>query len=350
MSSNQIFCRLIQPTIQIHPTLSCNLHCKHCYSDSGPSVKLKLDVEIINKAISDSAEMGYKIVSISGGEPLIYNGLESVLLHAKSCGMKTKVTTNETLLKTEKTTRLKECLDIMSISLDGPPEFHNQMRKSKTAFDLLCKSIHAIKKTNTNFGFVHTLTKKSWEHLSWIANFSSISGSSLLQIHPLEMFGRARNMDPLWPNDEILARVYLLTLVLTEKYPHMKIQFDAFHQDHIRENPELVYASNLSQFDTDPVNLLSDIVIEADGTVVPISYGVSKRFQICNIKEKSLLSGWKEFIANGTYLAFRNLCKRIFDDVSKPRDLPFFNWYEMLVSYSHLQQFDEYKISSKLQS
>lgn len=115
----------------------------------------------------------------------------------------------------------------------------------------------------------------------------------------------------------------------------MKIQFDVVHQDYVKQNPEVVYASNLSQFEASPAQLLSDVVVEADGSVIPVSYGLSKKFQICNIHKTPLHSGWEKFIADGTYLSFRNLCKSVFEELSKPQELPFFNWYEMLVAHSY---------------
>src|ERR1700735_85453 len=80
--------------IQIHASLSFILSCAHCYSSSGPLERTELDVATLCKVISDAAEMGYRVVSMSGGEPLMYGGLDEVLGHAKSLNMFTTVTTN----------------------------------------------------------------------------------------------------------------------------------------------------------------------------------------------------------------------------------------------------------------
>src|SRR5271168_4985172 len=80
--------------LQIHPSLRCNLSCAHCYSSSGPAVRAELDAFTICRVISDAAAMGYRVVSVSGGEPLMYSALDKVLGHAKSLDMLTTVTTN----------------------------------------------------------------------------------------------------------------------------------------------------------------------------------------------------------------------------------------------------------------
>ena len=67
------------PALQIHPTRRCNLKCLHCYSESGPSVREALDVELVLGVIRDAAELGFKVLAVSGGEPLMYAPLPRLL-------------------------------------------------------------------------------------------------------------------------------------------------------------------------------------------------------------------------------------------------------------------------------
>ena len=329
-----------QRTLQIHPTLRCNLFCKHCYSNSGPyAINSNLDAETIRKVITDAHKLGYKVVSFSGGEPLLFNGLVESIAHAKSLGMVTTVTTNGTIADAEMIHEIKTHLDIMAISLDGPPNIHNEIRGSKHAFDNLLVGLDLIRNSGIRFGFINTLTRKNWEYLLWMAEFASKKGASLLQIHPLELEGRASNtMQPDSPDDDILARVYLLILALKSRFKDsMRIQYDAARRDYILENPELVYASEL-ELDVNKVDLadiLNFLVVEPDGSVVPIAYGFSKQYELCNIKNTKLCDIWPDYLRKGHYRMFRRLCKRVFAEISAPTELPFFNWYELLVKRSH---------------
>jgi hypothetical protein len=99
----------------------------------------------------------------------------------------------------------------------------------------------------------------------------------------------------------------------------------------------LVYASDI-EFDSDKIHLadiLNFVVVEADGSVVPIAYGFSRKYQLCNITHERLSEIWPRYLQNGSYRIFRNLCKRVFNEISTPTDLPFFNWYELLVRRSN---------------
>jgi Fe-coproporphyrin III synthase len=84
--------------IQIHPTLRCNLFCAHCYSSSGPASHTELDREIVLGLVKDAAQLGYNVVGISGGEPLLYRPLPDVLGEARRQGLATTVTTNGMML------------------------------------------------------------------------------------------------------------------------------------------------------------------------------------------------------------------------------------------------------------
>src|SRR5450759_5399538 len=204
-----------QRALQIHPTLTCNLRCKHCYSSSAPSLRGMLGVDLLCTAVSDAADMGYETVAVSGGEPLLYQELDVLLTHAKRCGMRTTVTTNGTLLNTKRLDKLQSCLDILAISLDGPPDMHNEIRQSPLAFDRLLRGVEHVRSLGLSFGFIHTLTKQSWTHLLWLADFAAQQEASLLQIHPLELSGRAGTlMCKDAPDDDLLTRVYLLILAL----------------------------------------------------------------------------------------------------------------------------------------
>lgn len=328
--------------MQIHPTLSCNIFCKHCYSNSGPAGKLTLDPKALLNLVEDVADMGYGVISVSGGEPLMYKGIEKVLSYAKSLGLRTTITTNGTLLDELHLSKLRGCVDLIAVSLDGPPSIHDKIRGSTTAFERLDKGLKVLKGLGFTFGIIHTLTNESWEHLLWIAEFASKNGASLLQIHPLESIGRAKlssDMRQYLNSDEVIARVYLLSLALSAKYEkNLAIQFDTFHKEYVLQKLELIYASKLDieiQHQKKPSELLHLLVVEADGSVVPISYGMSKKYEICNINTQRLHDAWPKYLQKGSYVAFRKLCADLCHEISKPSLFPFFNWYEMLVNSSH---------------
>src|ERR1051325_9429522 len=124
-----------QRIVQVHPTLTCNLRCMHCYSGSGPELRGELPLDLLKDALTDAAALGHEGVAVSGGEPLAYRSLVPLLEHAKAIGLRTLVTTNGTLLDDARAQRLRPLVDVLAISVGGAPAIHNQVRASARAFE-----------------------------------------------------------------------------------------------------------------------------------------------------------------------------------------------------------------------
>jgi Fe-coproporphyrin III synthase len=80
-------------------------------------------------------------------------------------------------------------------------------------------------------------------------------------------------------------------------------------------------------------NLVSPLVIEADGTVVPIQYGFARGYALGNLQQASLdklAARWRR----ENYGAFRALCLRVFEEIIAPAQLPFVNWYDVIARMS----------------
>lgn len=326
-----------QRILQIHPTSRCNLQCPHCYSGSGPWARDSLDPATIEDLLSDAASMGFERLSVSGGEPLLYTGLPRVLLRAKSLGMRTSLATNGYFLDERHLGPIRDHLDGLAISLDGLPETHNFMRGSSAAFTRLCSGLKYIRDTRIPFGFIHTVTQKSWSDLAWLAEFAVDNGGDLLQLHPLELAGRAENrLESIALTEDLTYRVYLLAAALAAKYcGRLSIQTDLLHRDQVLGDPALIYADTpaINQ-DDDTSPFLGVLVLEADGSIVPLSFGFSQRYQICNIKEQRLAAAWPAFV-NKTNQSFRRLCRDVFKLLTEGEQV-LFNWHEHIAAQSHL--------------
>ena len=329
-------CGLTQRIIHVHAGLGCNLFCKHCYSSSGPAMKMRLDAGIVCQALSDAVKLGYEVAAFSGGEPTMHPGLVEMLKHAQSSGLRTSMTTNGTLLTGTLVSRLEGCLDLLAISLDGQPELHNRMRGSETSFSRMLEGLNQVKRSRIPYGFIFTLTEESWEQLVWAGEFAMEQGAKLLQIHPLEKIGRAESLGEIAPGPEVLAKAYLLALAIQQRFGSaLHVQFDVFNRDHLMQQPQTVYASEKWNLDCafEPAAALNLIVLEADGAVVPFAYGFSRQYQIANVREQRLAQAFSVFLAT-EYHRLLELCVGVFQERIVPLDFPLLNWYELIVQAS----------------
>jgi MoaA/NifB/PqqE/SkfB family radical SAM enzyme len=316
--------------LQIHPTLRCNLRCLHCYSSSGPEERTELPPALLGEAIAAARREGYTVVSVSGGEPLLYRPLVQVLEQAHACGALTTVTTNGMLLTARRLRELGGRLDLLAISLDGPPVSHNRMRASVHAFPQMAARLAGVRDSGIPFGFIFTLTQRNVHELDWVAGFAAEQGASLLQIHPLEEVGRARKLLAGDRPDELESGYAFLEAARLRKVygEQLTIQLDLVHGDLLRSSPERAYAD-----DADPgaplAELVSPLVIEATGLIVPLEFGFARAFALGNVREApldQLADRWRR----ERFPAFAAICRRAFEEVTAPADLPIANWYEVV--------------------
>jgi radical SAM protein with 4Fe4S-binding SPASM domain len=81
---------------QIELTHRCNLRCIHCYVPQS-SLPQELALETWKSVIDRLVDMGLCILTLTGGEPLLYKNLKSIIAHAFSKGCQVRLFSNATL-------------------------------------------------------------------------------------------------------------------------------------------------------------------------------------------------------------------------------------------------------------
>ena len=303
--------------IQLHPTLRCNLACRHCYSTSGPAQRAALPVRLLLDVVEDAATLGFDVIAVSGGEPFLYPHLTDVLRHARSVGLRTAVTTNGTCLGGGRLTAAAPWLDFLAVSCDGPPALHDDVRADTTAFRRLLRGLDHVRAAEVPFGLIHTLTRRSWPELGWLAGFAAEQGAGLLQLHPIEAAGRARDGADLCLTGAELAKAWLVTRALAVDY-----------RDRLRVHVDVMTRRTLLDSAEPPD--VDTLVVEADGVVVPFTYGLSRAFAVTDLTRRRLRDAWPRFATQrvrGLQRAARADCLA--------EDGHLFNWFETLVRRSY---------------
>ncbi len=120
-------------TVNIYPTTACNLNCAMCFirfSGVGPG----LDFGSWTKLV-DQLKTFLPRIHLSGGEPLLYPQIDGLIAHIKSAGMFLHVTTNGTLLADHAAELVRQGVNQIKISIDGPRETHDRLRGVPGTFD-----------------------------------------------------------------------------------------------------------------------------------------------------------------------------------------------------------------------
>lgn len=113
--------------ISIEIIHKCPNKCLHCSSYSDINCTLKIDTNKIKNVIDSASNLNTKVLSISGGEPFLHEGLLEIVQYAKEKGIDVYIYTSGIILN--------DMGETESIRLETLQELHN-LSVDKIIFDL----------------------------------------------------------------------------------------------------------------------------------------------------------------------------------------------------------------------
>jgi len=176
--------------VKIEVTYNCPLSCVHCSSDANPGHQLSMPTEKCIDIINDALSVGVKEITFSGGEPLIWNGINAAIIHSKKMGLTTGVYTSgncgnmEKLLSELATSGVNKL--IFSIYSDNERE-HNRVTRKADSFSNTLKAIVVANslQITTEIHFVALAsTYKRLANIVGLAQANSVKRVSVLRFVP----------------------------------------------------------------------------------------------------------------------------------------------------------------------
>jgi pyruvate-formate lyase-activating enzyme len=272
--------------VHLHPTRLCNLACLHCYSTSDSGQRDALAPEPITAALGVLRAEGYAVVSLSGGEPLVYRPLRAVVEGAHELGFRVTMISNG-LLANDRALPLLSTLDGIAISFDGLAATHDAMRGRAGAFDRASAAVELLAGHGLPVGAAISVTRESLAELPDLADHLVALGARSLQIRPVARAGRARSLaDGTFHAESDLARLYLVALALREELPAgVRLNCDLAPAAGLWEQRD-AYAGLLGDCGELPyvsrplADLVNPLVLTDTGALKPIAYDFGERFDV----------------------------------------------------------------------
>lgn len=175
-------------------TSRCNDKCLFCYRDR-ESKELNFDKQ--KKIIQKIAESGIRKVTFAGGEPLLVEKVQDLILYANKNGLITSLTTNGILLNHENLEFCVENLSWITFSLDSTEkEIQSKMGRNSAHVERTCRFLDEIAKRKNKNCQIKINTVVSCINQKYITDIAdlvmkySVSRWKLFQFVPLR--GSAR--------------------------------------------------------------------------------------------------------------------------------------------------------------
>ena len=148
------------PILTLYPHNRCNCRCVMCDIWKLDS-KQELSAADIARHIGDIRSLGVEWVVLSGGEPLMHGDLFALCRLLKTCNVRITLLSTGLLLSRH-AAAIAVNIDDVIVSLDGPPEVHDRIRRIHGAFDQLSEGVRALRRERADFPVTARCTVQRW--------------------------------------------------------------------------------------------------------------------------------------------------------------------------------------------
>jgi MoaA/NifB/PqqE/SkfB family radical SAM enzyme len=145
----------------------CNILCDYCKWKQERSSS-ELDTATVKDMIDQMYRAGVQLVSFTGGEPLVRKDMGEIIRHVKSYGMVCKLNSNGVMVPR----RLDDLrpLDLLQISVDGPPSVMNRLRGEGTS-EKAARAIKAAQGEGIRVQLIACLTRDNVARLDEVLDY-----------------------------------------------------------------------------------------------------------------------------------------------------------------------------------
>jgi uncharacterized protein len=226
------------------PSYQCNLRCTYCFetdlhSNPNKFMSAKILDDSINAAEELSKEKSGKVDSVElfGGEPLLLKNkpaVKKIFEFAQEKDAPITIVTNGVMVKDfiDILIPVREKIEMLQITVDGPPEIHNKRRKfpsGRGSFNKISKSIDLLLKNNINTNVRINIDNTNIDYIPKLYEYAS--NKSWLK-HPdfNIMLALVTDHSTLDYNNVIIPEEKLLEKLIRiyDKYPELEDTF-GFH-------------------------------------------------------------------------------------------------------------------------
>ena len=180
---------------------NCNCRCVMCdiwQREEGREIEL----EWLERQRSSIQRLGVKQVVLTGGEPLLHSRFNDLCVFLKELRIRITLLTTGLLLA-KRSESVAKVVDEVIISLDGPEEVHDQVRRVKGAFKLVREGIGAVRRHNSTMPFHARTTIQKMNHglLRQTVKAAHLLSLDSISFLAADVTSTAFSRDLVWPGE-----------------------------------------------------------------------------------------------------------------------------------------------------
>jgi len=176
-------------------------------------------------------KLGVKHVVLTGGEPLLNKDLEAICGFFRNLGLRLTLLTTGLLLQ-KKADAVAAGFDDIIVSIDGPQEVHNLIRRVPDAFQAIQRGVAAIRASRPRMPIScrTTVQKANRTHLRATVSAAKAIGLDSISFLAADVSSTAFNRENIW-DEERRSEVALSQAELTELEEEIELLIEMHRED-----------------------------------------------------------------------------------------------------------------------
>ena len=185
-------------------TMGCNMRCKHCGSSCERPLPDQLDTEESLALARDIADLGLEWITLSGGEPLIRKDWDLIAAELSRHGVIPNIISNGWMIdETVLERAIAAKVGTIAISLDGPQETHDYIRKSGS-YRRVINALGLMQRHGVASGVITTVNRRNLPELPRMRELLAEVGVRYWQLQiGLPMGNFAQNIDMIMAPEQV---------------------------------------------------------------------------------------------------------------------------------------------------
>ncbi len=186
------------PVLVLNVHSRCNCRCVMC--DIWKTTELReLRPTDLERQLDSIRSLGVRWVVLTGGEPLLHSHLDRLVAILRKENIRITLLTTGLLLKRHASMVASNFSDVI-ISLDGPPEIHDRIRRVPNAFASLQEGIAALRAHNPliEIGLRMTVQRANHAHLRAVVEAAKNLSVNWISFLAADLISTAFNRETPW--------------------------------------------------------------------------------------------------------------------------------------------------------
>jgi Fe-coproporphyrin III synthase len=189
------------PILILNVHSHCNCRCVMCDIWKRTNHE-QIDAADLDRHRESLKKLGVRHVVLSGGEPLLHTELTTICRFFRELDIKLTLLTTGLLL-VKRAPEVAENFDDVIVSIDGPAEVHDAVRRVAGAFALIRKGIEAVRALRPGMRITcrTTVQKANHNRLCGTARATRQAGFDAISFLAADLTSEAFNRSLVWPGE-----------------------------------------------------------------------------------------------------------------------------------------------------